>query len=353
VASISKRVKKSGWTYELRWRENGKGHRLALQTQNLRTANSALRQLHNNLLEKKLGIIESNDLMLSEFRTKYLDHRKTRVAPTTVSADKYALNSLINCLGDIALKEISFSLLEDNFINVRLGQVKPGSVNVEIRHLKSAFTYAIGHEYIILNPFKKIKQLKVEKFGEKFFTIDDLKKIDTVINRQDDNQMMWFLILTGMRIGELLSLPWGEIHLNQGIIKVLGKGNKVRIIGISKDLKDLIENIHRDKNAILVFPGMRNSKGNTMEVFGKRSYSRIAKRFKVYFQEAGVEGTLHKFRHTFASQMLMKGVGERALQMLLGHESITTTEIYSHLSNDFLKDIMNKLRVEELLGDVG
>jgi len=352
VASISKRVKKSGWTYELRWRENGKGHRLALQTQNLRIANSALKQLNFNLLEKKLGIVETADIKLSEFRSRYLDHRKSRVARATVDADRYALNSLVNCIGDTGLNDITFALLEDNFINVRLGQVKPGSVNVEIRHLKSAFSYAIEHEYIDSNPFKKIKQLKVEKFGEKFFTVDDLKRIDSVISRQDDHQMMWFLILTGMRIGELLSLPWAVVHFEQGIIKVLGKGNKVRIIGISEDLSDLIDEIPRDDNAILVFPGMRNSKGNSKEVFGKRSYSRIAKRFKVYFQDAGVEGTLHKFRHTFASQMLMKGVGERALQMLLGHESITTTEIYSHLSNDFLKDIMNKLRVEELRGGV-
>lgn len=192
--------------------------------------------------------------------------------------------------------------------------------------------------------------MKVEKIGEKFFTIDDLKRIEAVVTRQDDRQIMWFLILTGMRIGELLSLTWDDIHLDQGIIKVLGKGNKVRIIRINEDLKGLLDQLKADSGDVLVFPGLRNASGNTKTTFGKRSYSRIAKRFKSYFVKAGVQGTLHKFRHTFACRMLMKGVGERTLQMLLGHESITTTEIYSHLSMDFLVDIMNKLTISELRG---
>ncbi len=351
MASLAKRERKQGWSYELRWRENNKNRRLCLDTQNKRAANLALKQLKQKLLEKKFTPIEKEQLTISQFRDQYLEYRKPRRAEKTVESDMYALQSIERCLGDIYINSITTSLIEDKFITTRLSQVKPGSVNNEIRHLKAAFNYAVEREYVELNPFQRIKQLKVESVGEKFFTVDDLKKIEENINREDDRQLMWFLILTGLRIGELLSLQWSSIHFDQRIIKVRGKGNKVRIVGINEDLLELIHTIPRYDTSDYVFPGMRNAPGETKEPFGQRSYSRIARRFKAYFQKSGVDGTLHKFRHTFASQMLMRGVGERAVQLLMGHESITTTEIYSHLSMDFLSNVMNVLKISDLRGE--
>ena len=240
-------------------------------------------------------------------------------------------------------------MIDDNFISKRLKEVKPGTINVVLRHLKSAFNYAVDHEMVNSNPFLKIKMLKVVKKGREFFTTDDLEKIASVITRQDDHQMMRFLLLTGIRIGELLSLNWSNIHLDQQIIKVLGKGSKLRVIGISADLGILINEIDKRNGSDLVFPGLRSSPNGIMVAFGKRSYPRLASRFKRHFNNAGVMGTLHKFRHTFASHMIMNGVGERALQLILGHESISTTTIYSHLSRNYLKDAMDKIKIDTLL----
>jgi integrase/recombinase XerC len=354
MASIAKRVRVNelDWTYELRWREGNTNRRVALRTQNLRTAKTALRQLNQGLLEKRFDFLKTeNDLSLTEFRDRYMEYREPRMALKTIQADRLSLNSLRNCIGDVPLKSITTQLLEDAFISIRLKQVKSSSVNVETRHLKSAFNYAVEHEYIESNPFKKIKLLKVERPGKKFFTVDELKRIDDAIIREDDKLLMWFLVLTGMRISEFLSLKWNDIHIEQAIIKVRGKGNKVRIVGISDDLNELLGKFPKYTDSNLLLPGLRNAPGQTMIPYGKRSYSRIRKRFTDYFAEANVQGTLHKFRHTFASQMLMKGVGERTVQMLLGHESITTTEVYSHLTTDFLIQSMNHLRVSELRGD--
>lgn len=158
MASIAKRTYKDDWNYELRWRENGKSRRLALQTQNLRVAKTALKQLNLQILNKKFTIDEPPDLMLSEFSNLYLNHRKTRVAPATVEDDKYALRSLLKCLGDVRLGMLTFSTIDDQFINTRLKQVKPGSVNVEIRHLKSVFTYGVEHEQSKIIRFQKLNK---------------------------------------------------------------------------------------------------------------------------------------------------------------------------------------------------
>jgi site-specific recombinase XerD len=353
MASIAKRERKKGWSFQLRWRENNKNRRVCLDTQNKRIANLALKQLKQRLLEKRFDPFEKEQLTLSQFRDRYLEYRKPRKAKNTCISDMKALNSLVKCLGDVYLQSISLAKIEDEFVSVRLERVKPGTVNNELRHLKAAFNHAVDREYVESNPFLKVKLLKVTKSGSQFFSVEELRKLDKVIDREDYQQIMWMLVLTGMRIGELLDLKWKNIYLEQRLIRIHGKGDKVRIVGISDDLLSIVQGITRYENSEFVFPGLQFISQTEKSAYGKRSYSHLRRKFSEYLDQAGIQGSFHKFRHTFASLMLMRGVSGRAVQMLLGHESITTTELYTHLPNEFLVGVMNTLSISEIRDRVG
>jgi len=146
------------------------------------------------------------------------------------------------------------------------------------------------------------------------------------------------LYSTGIRVGELTSLKIGDIDFFQELIKVKGKGKKERIVPIgSYALKALIEYIEKrpDKKEKNVF---LNKYGKPLT---ERSVERIIDK---YSKKAGIgkKITPHTFRHTFATHMLDRGADLRTVQELLGHERITTTQIYTHLTVEKLKEFYNK-----------
>ncbi len=161
---------------------------------------------------------------------------------------------------------------------------------------------------------------------------------------QRNRAIIEMLYSCGLRVSELISLKLSNINFRMGIVKIDGKGNKERIVPLSKNAKAEIrqyQKVYRDYLDIekgyedILFLNKRGTPLSRVMVFN------IIKHLTL---RAGIKKNVspHTFRHSFASHLVSGGADLRAVQNMLGHESILTTEIYTHLDDHYLKDTINK-----------
>lgn len=156
-----------------------------------------------------------------------------------------------------------------------------------------------------------------------------------------DRAMLELLYATGLRVTELVSLTMENINLRQGVIRVIGKGNKERLVPMGENAIDWIETFIKqsrpillgDKSSDVIFPSKR-ARQMTRQTFWHR--------IKHYAVVAGIETeqlSPHVLRHAFATHLLNNGADLRVVQMLLGHSDLSTTQIYTHVATERLKQI--------------
>ncbi|MBC8145076.1 MAG: site-specific tyrosine recombinase XerD [bacterium] len=157
-----------------------------------------------------------------------------------------------------------------------------------------------------------------------------------------DRAILETFYATGMRVTELRTLTPAQLITEHGIVRVIGKGNKERLVPIGRAAQAWIERYRNDARPELVRSGVRggevlflNSRGSSL------SRNALWKMSKEYALQAGVESEVHPhtFRHSFATHLLEGGADLRAVQEMLGHEDITTTQIYTHVDREYLREV--------------
>lgn len=211
--------------------------------------------------------------------------------------------------------------------------------------IRSFFKYLLIDEQISANP---AELLEAPQPGRKLPVVLNLDEIDAVIKAIDlskpeghrNRAIIETLYSCGLRVSELLDLRITDLHFSQGFISVKGKGSKERLVPISDRAIHDIENYFvQSRNHIIPVKEAKNI------VFLNRRGSRLTRVmiFTITRQlavKAGIKKTIspHTFRHSFATHLVEGGADLRAVQEMLGHESILTTEIYTHLSREYLRD---------------
>ena len=214
-----------------------------------------------------------------------------------------------------------------------------------ISGIKAFYKYLILEDYIKINPTELIESPKI---GMKLPDTLSVSEIDSLLSAIDfshpqgqrNRAILEVLYSCGLRVSEAVNLKLSNIRFNEGYVKVLGKGNKERYAPIGSSalkylkiyLKEvrIHQNIKKDSEDI-VFLNRRGKKLTRVMIFTiiKQLAGKIGLKKKI---------SPHTFRHSFATHLIEGGADLRAIQEMLGHESITTTEIYTHLDREFLRD---------------
>lgn len=220
------------------------------------------------------------------------------------------------------------------------------SIARKLAVLKSFFKFLTREEIMNRNPAVSIKLPKFEKKLPEFITIDEIKKIVKLPQIRTFEGLRDLAILelfygTGLRLSELINLKTANIQFEEDLLRVKGKGNKIRIIPLGSTAKKIIENYleFRPQYALKSVENIFVLKS------GKKMYPMAVQRIvsKYLDQVTHVkQKSPHLFRHTYATHLLNAGASIRVVKDLLGHESLSTTQVYTHLSIDYLQKIYKK-----------
>lgn len=302
----------------------------SLKTKDKASADRIFRRLKREVLLGKLGALDkANTVSLGVFVKEYTEYRKPRVRPSTAATDAQALKYLLEHLGSVQLRSITPHDL-DLFHTWLLSDRKPSSVNVYIRHLKSAFSQAVSWGYIMDDPYAKIGQLSTPERVPRYLQPHEFAQLFKAIPDPDVAVLFkWYLHL-GCRRAELVALKWEDVLEDVGLVVIQqSKSGKPRVLPIPPGLAHIITGMSRRSE--WVFPRWRSP--NT-----------ITHLFEKYATDAGLVGVrLHDLRHTTASYLVQAGVPIKTVQEILGHARVTTTEIYTHLSPEHLREALSQL----------
>ena len=228
---------------------------------------------------------------------------------------------------------------------------KPRTLARKISSIRIFFAFASQKKYIQVNPAQNVKTPKLDKRLPTYLTLEDSQKLlEVASNENDRNNKRDFAILTlflncGMRLSELVSIDIKNIRFDECKMYVVGKGNKERTIYFNKACMEAINEYlkvrprdavkYEDRDALFL--------SERLERISKRSVQYIVEK---ELRKAGLDTSIystHKLRHTAATLMYQYGaVDIRALQELLGHASISTTEIYTHVENQQVRDAVSR-----------
>lgn len=218
-----------------------------------------------------------------------------------------------------------------------------------ISGIKSFFKYLVLEKIIQKNPSELLEAPRLGRKLPDVLNIDDVSKIiesvDLSIPEGERNKaILETLYSCGLRVTELINLKLSDLHFREGIISVTGKGNKQRLVPVGDTA---IKQINAYKNTVRI---QLQPKKKSEDILFLNRYGRQMTRQMVFLivkkqvEKAGIRKNIspHTFRHSFATHLVQNGADLRAVQDLLGHTSITTTEIYTHLdSDDMRKAIMD------------
>lgn len=232
------------------------------------------------------------------------------------------------------MKAWIISLMDDEDLH-------PRSINRKIAALKAYYAFLESRGHFKVSPAKKLKRIKTDKPLPLFVKQQEMRNLfDNIqfsedLEGQRDKLVFEMLYGTGIRISELLELRKGDINFYEATVKVCGKGEKERIIPLNQVLVDFLKKyIALNPNEYLVIT-------NKGEQAYKMLVYRIVKR--VLEQVTNIERkSPHILRHTFATHLLEKGADLNAVKELLGHETIISTQIYTHNTVERLKAIYDK-----------
>lgn len=211
--------------------------------------------------------------------------------------------------------------------------------------VRSFYKFLVLDGYLEQDPTELLESPKIGKHLPEVLSVEEIDAIEGIINvstpeGQRDRAAIEVLYSCGLRVSELCNLLLSDLYLDEGFLRVTGKGNKQRLVPISERAIRELKSWFAFRNSINIKPGEEDYV--FISAARKKHLSRITvfHNIKVYAEQAGIQKTIspHTFRHSFATHLLEGGANLRAIQTMLGHESISTTEIYTHIDRRFLRD---------------
>lgn len=265
----------------------------------------------------------------------------------TITAYQNDLESFAQFLEkeSISIQEADYKVIRNYLAYLYSRNYAKRTIARHISCLKSFYKYLKNEQIITKNPMKLISNPKLDQTLPKFLYTNELELLLTIPNTTTplgmrDAVLLELLYATGVRVSELVSIQIQDINFYDKKIKVMGKGSKERYVLYGSRLQLLLEDylskarniIQKDKKNDYLF---LNHLGNPLTTAGVRNIlNQIMKKGALQFSISP-----HVLRHTFATHMLNEGADLKSVQELLGHENLSTTQIYTHVSNEHLRQV--------------
>ena len=271
------------------------------------------------------------------------------LSDNTVSSYRNDITSFLNFLENKNVNdpsEIKQKHVSDFFKSLSNVGLASSSAARYYSSLKGFFNYLFTSKYIKENPIERINSPKLAKNLPGVLSVNE---IDSILSKPvtdnklglRDKALLEMLYACGTRVSELINLKISDLFFNEEVIRVFGKGSKERIIPIGSSAIEWISKYLKESRPLLMKKAKSenflflNSKGSKLSRMG------IWKIVDKYVREAGIEKDVHPhtFRHSFATHLLEGGADLRAVQEMLGHSDISTTQIYTHIDRDYIKQV--------------
>ncbi len=286
----------------------------------------------------------------------YMEVEKGRASMTIANYDFY-LTRFIEWAGDPNSEDVT----DDMVTNFRLwlnrledktrGNLKKSTQNYHLIALRSFLKYLAKKNIKTLAP-EKIELAKQGSREPVFLDTEDIERlieaptrtIQSDILQARDRAILELFFSTGMRVSELANLQRDQINLNKDEFTVRGKGDKTRVVFLSQSARNWLKKyleLRKDESPFMFVRHDRASNVESKENAGPITPRSIERMVKRYALATGISKDIspHSLRHSFATDLLMNGADLRSVQVMLGHSSITTTQIYTHVTNKQLKEV--------------
>ena len=273
----------------------------------------------------------------------YLEYERN-YSNNTIIAYKNNILQLIDYLDNNKINDIrrvDYDIIRNYLSYLHTKKYEAKSISRMISSMRSFFKFLKSNKVITNNPMLLISNPKVEKKLPKYLTINEVEKMLNAPDMSDklgirDSFILELLYVSGIRVSELVNIKLSDVETSEKKIKILGKGSKERYVLYGSRCKDLLNKYMSVRNIFLKYPNEYLILSKTGRKLNTREVRNIINRIKT---KAGVDISIspHTFRHTFATHMLNEGADLRAVQELLGHENLSTTTIYTHLTNEKLR----------------
>lgn len=287
-----------------------------------------------------------------ELVEKYLNFlfNQKGYSQNTINSYKYDLN-----LFCVFLNDNTWNLLEvdEDIVNIYLSylhkeQLNKKSINRKITAIKKFYDYLVKHDFMKKNPLVNVKHLKVTKSLPKDLFIEQVKALLTINEKSYNlgirNQCIILLLYqTGMRVSELTSLNLDDVDLVDKVIRVIGKGNKERRVYFLQSSIKYLQQYLDD-----VRPKLLNNKETDAFLISKNGTRLTQRSVQLILNDRALHSSMkfnvspHMLRHTFATTLLNHTADLKSVQELLGHNSLSTTQVYTHVSKTRLKNVYEK-----------
>lgn len=243
---------------------------------------------------------------------------------------------------DISRKSIA------DYVSFLRKKHSPRSVARKISATKMFFRFLASEGLIKIDPARLLETPHLPRSLPDVLNIEQIKQLlaqpdSTKAKGQRDNAMIELLYASGLRVSELINLKIQDVNLEAGFLRTMGKGSKERLVPFGEKARKAVIAYIQGGRAML------NKGGNSPYLFlnfRKKPMTRQGfwKIIKKYGKDAGIKKkiTPHSLRHSFASHLLERGADLRAVQVMLGHEDISTTQIYTHVTRERLKELHEK-----------
>lgn len=267
------------------------------------------------------------------------------VSENTLSAYRHDLLAFARWLN---ARDIGLQQARDADLRAYLGSIRNSSARTLARRLSSLrrfYGYQVREGLMRHDPSARVEAPRIGRPLPKVLTeteivaLLDAPEVETDLGLRD-RTMLEVLYATGLRVSELVNLTLTQVNRRQGLVRVIGKGNKERLVPLGEEALDWLQryldsarpNILKSGNTDALFPSRRG------RAISRQAFWHLIKR---YAQIAGIGKSLspHVLRHAFATHLLNHGADLRVVQMLLGHSNISTTQIYTHVARERLKSL--------------